>query len=175
MSTVRFLGGECSKFSNIVKSTEDGGRDFIWHDTSKLVLLRNTVCAYCSVQIMDRNYTKEHVVGRKIVPAGKLDKRWKVGCHVMITFEWLRLQFRQVSMGRDKIAKACSLALLYTQRRIPDKEIRPLDEVACLLSGRRGPGMDNLPGSFISTGPATETGFSAIAPRSSSTACSRSQ
>lgn len=58
------------------KGDEDS--DVILHDPSKPMLLRNTVCAYCGVQLTASNATKEHVVGRKFVPTGKLDKRWNL-------------------------------------------------------------------------------------------------
>nr|SPS06281.1 protein of unknown function [Candidatus Nitrotoga fabula] len=36
---------------------------------------------------------------------------------------------------------------LYTHRRIPDKEIRPLDEAVCLFSGQQGAELGFSPGS----------------------------
>ena len=66
------------KTESVALGTGDEDSDVILHDPSKPVLLRNTVCAYCVVQLTASNATKEHVVGRKFVPTGKLDKRWNL-------------------------------------------------------------------------------------------------
>jgi hypothetical protein len=66
------------KTESLAVGKVDADSDVILHDPSKPMLLRNTVCAYCGVQLTASNATKEHVVGRKFVPTGKLDNRWNL-------------------------------------------------------------------------------------------------
>lgn len=42
------------------------------------IILRNCTCPYCAVPLDDRNRTKEHVIGRRFVPVGSLDRRWNL-------------------------------------------------------------------------------------------------
>ena len=42
------------------------------------VYLPNIACAYCNVDLDERNSTEDHVIGEKFVPRGKLDKSWNL-------------------------------------------------------------------------------------------------
>jgi hypothetical protein len=44
----------------------------------KPIVLNNQFCVYCGVELTIANSTKEHVIGRKFVPMGKLDKAWNL-------------------------------------------------------------------------------------------------
>jgi hypothetical protein len=41
-------------------------------------VLRNGTCPYCAVTLDEHNRSKEHVIGRRFVPVGSLDKRWNL-------------------------------------------------------------------------------------------------
>lgn len=41
------------------------------------IILNNLTCAYCGMAF-NKNSTKEHVVARKFIPKGKLDKNWNL-------------------------------------------------------------------------------------------------
>ena len=56
----------------------DEDSDTVLLDPSKPMLLKNTVCAYCHMPLTASTATKEHVVGRKFVPTGKLDNQWSL-------------------------------------------------------------------------------------------------
>ena len=45
---------------------------------NKVIRLHNTRCPYCGVEIERENKSKEHVVGRRFVPKGKLDQHWNL-------------------------------------------------------------------------------------------------
>jgi len=53
-------------------------------DTLKLlpgdvpILLDNETCVYCGTSLIVQNDTKEHVIGRRFVPKGKLDGQWNL-------------------------------------------------------------------------------------------------
>ncbi len=42
------------------------------------VILDNKTCVYCGVQITSETESKEHVIGRRFVPKGKLDGQWNL-------------------------------------------------------------------------------------------------
>lgn len=42
------------------------------------IRLRNVHCAYCNIPLSDENETREHVVGRRFVPKGKLESQWNL-------------------------------------------------------------------------------------------------
>ena len=42
------------------------------------ILLQNATCVYCNVVLTKKNSTKEHVVGRRFVPKGKLNQSWNL-------------------------------------------------------------------------------------------------
>lgn len=42
------------------------------------ILLNNKTCVYCGIDLETTEATKEHVVGRKFVPKGKLNKEWNL-------------------------------------------------------------------------------------------------
>lgn len=42
------------------------------------VVLKNTICPYCVATLDAKNRTKEHVIGRRFVPKGKLDGQWNL-------------------------------------------------------------------------------------------------
>ena len=46
--------------------------------TNRAIILKNTNCAYCGVDLNSLSLTKEHVIGRRFVPKGKLDKQWNL-------------------------------------------------------------------------------------------------
>lgn len=41
-------------------------------------VLRNRTCAYCGVELVRANTTKEHVIGRRFVPRGTLNGQWNL-------------------------------------------------------------------------------------------------
>ncbi len=45
---------------------------------SRAIRLRNVVCPYCGCDLNADNSTKEHVVGRRFVPKGKLNGNWNL-------------------------------------------------------------------------------------------------
>jgi len=45
---------------------------------SKAILLKNITCVYCGVDLTSDITTKEHVIGRKFVPKGTLNKQWNL-------------------------------------------------------------------------------------------------
>jgi hypothetical protein len=44
----------------------------------KPIQLDNITCVYCGTVLSDANFTKEHVVGRRFVPVGSLNKKWNL-------------------------------------------------------------------------------------------------
>lgn len=42
------------------------------------IILDNETCVYCSVQLDPTSVTKEHVIGRRFVPKGKLNGEWNL-------------------------------------------------------------------------------------------------
>jgi len=48
------------------------------HPANQAIRLRNVVCAYCGCKLNAQNSTKEHVVGRRFVPKGKLNGHWNL-------------------------------------------------------------------------------------------------
>ena len=51
---------------------------------NKPLTLENETCVYCAKVFADKDWTKEHVVGRRFVPKGKFDKEWNLivcACH----------------------------------------------------------------------------------------------
>lgn len=42
------------------------------------IRLRNIICAYCGCELTPATTTKEHVVGRRFVPKGKLNANWNL-------------------------------------------------------------------------------------------------
>jgi hypothetical protein len=42
------------------------------------IFLDNTTCVYCGTSFEDGTRTKEHVIGRRFVPKGKLDGQWNL-------------------------------------------------------------------------------------------------
>ena len=51
---------------------------FIELPVNKAILLDNMTCPYCGVELNNDNKTKEHVIGRRFVPKGKLDGQWNL-------------------------------------------------------------------------------------------------
>lgn len=41
-------------------------------------ILKNKTCVYCGIKLSDENRTKEHVIGRKFIPKGQLNKNWNL-------------------------------------------------------------------------------------------------
>lgn len=52
--------------------------DFREHPGNAPIALLNDTCVYCGVALTSGNATKEHVVGRRFVPKGKLDGWWNL-------------------------------------------------------------------------------------------------
>jgi len=52
--------------------------DFREHPGNAPIALLNLTCVYCGVELTSGNATKEHVVGRRFVPKGKLDGWWNL-------------------------------------------------------------------------------------------------
>src|SRR5687768_10576572 len=53
-------------------------------DASRPLLLRNVTCPYCGKLVSRHARTKEHVIGRRFVPRGALDRCWNLivwACH----------------------------------------------------------------------------------------------
>lgn len=48
------------------------------HPDQVAIVLRNANCPYCSASLSSSEVTKEHVIGRKFVPRGKLAGRWNL-------------------------------------------------------------------------------------------------
>lgn len=48
------------------------------YPASQAICLRNVVCPYCGCDLSAENSTKEHVVGRRFVPKGKLNGHWNL-------------------------------------------------------------------------------------------------
>jgi len=48
------------------------------HPARQAIRLRNLVCPYCGCNLTPANTTKEHVVGRRFVPKGKLNGHWNL-------------------------------------------------------------------------------------------------
>ena len=44
----------------------------------KAILLKNVTCVYCGTRLDEGNDSKEHVVGRRFVPPGALNKKWNL-------------------------------------------------------------------------------------------------
>jgi len=44
----------------------------------KAILLDNETCVYCGTRLSRTNDTKEHVIGRRFVPKGKLNAQWNL-------------------------------------------------------------------------------------------------
>ncbi|MDP9098543.1 MAG: HNH endonuclease [Verrucomicrobiota bacterium] len=44
----------------------------------RAIILKNKTCVYCGVALTTSSDTKEHVVGRRFVPKGKLDGHWNL-------------------------------------------------------------------------------------------------
>ncbi len=42
------------------------------------IILDNETCVYCGTQLIHSSVTKEHVIGRRFVPKGKLDGQWNL-------------------------------------------------------------------------------------------------
>lgn len=42
------------------------------------IILKNTTCPYCAVTLDSQNRTKEHVIGKRFIPKGKLDGEWNL-------------------------------------------------------------------------------------------------
>lgn len=59
-------------------STDEEDGTIIRYTNGQPIRLRNVVCVYCGVRLTDGNSTKEHVVGRRFVPLGKLDGQWNL-------------------------------------------------------------------------------------------------
>lgn len=47
-------------------------------DPYKPTILNNVVCVYCGKHLEKENATKEHVIGRRFVPKGSLEKSWNL-------------------------------------------------------------------------------------------------
>lgn len=48
------------------------------HPANQAIRLRNAICPYCGCDLASDNTTKEHVVGRRFVPKGKLNGHWNL-------------------------------------------------------------------------------------------------
>lgn len=48
------------------------------HPANQAIRLRNVICPYCGCDLTSENTTKEHVVGRRFVPKGKLNGHWNL-------------------------------------------------------------------------------------------------
>lgn len=53
-------------------------RDLTELDARTALLLANSTCVYCGTILSPENHTKEHVIGRRFVPKGTLDKHWNL-------------------------------------------------------------------------------------------------
>jgi len=45
---------------------------------NKPLILKNKTCVYCGNQLTPETRSKEHVIGRRFVPRGKLDQQWNL-------------------------------------------------------------------------------------------------
>src|SRR5438067_12808695 len=45
---------------------------------NRAIVLKNETCVYCGSELTAGNCTKEHVIGRKFVPKGKLHEEWNL-------------------------------------------------------------------------------------------------
>lgn len=56
----------------------EGDSDVIHYPPNRVLRLNNLVCPYCGGALNESNRTKEHVIGRRFVPRGKLDAQWNL-------------------------------------------------------------------------------------------------
>lgn len=49
-----------------------------WSPSNRAIVLKNVRCAYCGTRLTDGNRTKDHVVGRRFVPKGRLNAQWNL-------------------------------------------------------------------------------------------------
>src|SRR5258708_1804203 len=42
------------------------------------IQIKNDICVYCAKQLTQDTITKEHVVGRRFIPKGKLNGQWNL-------------------------------------------------------------------------------------------------
>jgi hypothetical protein len=45
---------------------------------NRAIVLKNKTCVYCGSELDPASYTKEHVIGRRFVPKGKLEAEWNL-------------------------------------------------------------------------------------------------
>jgi hypothetical protein len=48
------------------------------HPANRAIVLRNATCLYCGCHLTKENSTKEHVIGRRFVPKGKMAAQWNL-------------------------------------------------------------------------------------------------
>jgi hypothetical protein len=48
------------------------------HPHNQAIVLKNSTCPYCGKILADDHFEKEHVVGRKFIPKGKLNGQWNL-------------------------------------------------------------------------------------------------
>ncbi|WP_349958126.1 HNH endonuclease signature motif containing protein [Rhizobium sp. ZPR3] len=48
------------------------------YPANRAVVLKNARCAYCGIALTDSNRTRDHVIGRRFVPKGKLNGQWNL-------------------------------------------------------------------------------------------------
>lgn len=49
-----------------------------WIPHNRAIILDNIACAYCNVPLAKETSSREHVIGRRFVPKGKLDGNWNL-------------------------------------------------------------------------------------------------
>jgi len=54
------------------------GNELTEHPANRAIVLRNVNCPYCGNALDKKTSTKEHVVGRRFVPKGKLHAQWNL-------------------------------------------------------------------------------------------------
>lgn len=62
----------------LASSSSDGTDEIREHPAHLPINLHNSTCVYCGVVLTTDNTTKEHVIGRRFVPKGKLDGWWNL-------------------------------------------------------------------------------------------------
>jgi hypothetical protein len=61
-----------------VENADHPGAELTELPGNEPVILHNETCVYCGLQMDKRSRTKDHVIGRRFVPRGKLDQSWNL-------------------------------------------------------------------------------------------------
>ena len=48
------------------------------YNPTRPIILKNKTCVYCGVHLENNNWNRDHVIGRKFVPKGKLENEWNL-------------------------------------------------------------------------------------------------